>query len=101
MATGQAPLPIQTFVNPDGTPVANGYITVRLNVNAQVNVSGVFTQVQSNSIKMLLDSSGTIIGGGNVWETSLMSPKTEDLYYVVNVYTQAGQLIGTYKVTVS
>jgi len=81
------PLLVNTFQNPDGSPVANGYIKIRLNVDGSINDG----QLQSNYVNLPLDSSGVISGSPTFWPNSEISPS--GTYYVENVYKANGQLV--------
>ncbi len=83
----QIALVVHTFVNPDGTPVANGYIRIRLNQDGSVNN----TQIQSSFTQIPLDSNGTIVGSPVFWTNASISPS--GTYYVLQVYAASGQLI--------
>lgn len=69
-----------TFVNPDNTPIANGYLTVSMYSTSQ---DGTGVQLQDNKVKVLLNSSGQIIS--NLFPT--------DTVYLVSAYTAKGQLV--------
>jgi hypothetical protein len=89
-------LPVTTFQNPDGTPVANGYILIRLNNNGK---SSDGKEVQYNFVKNQLDSNGTLTGSPLFWKNSDILPLGS--YYIVMVYSAVGQLIsGPLKITV-
>lgn len=86
---------VTNFQNPNGSPVANGYLIFRLNTEGSVN----FTQISSQAIRIPLDSSGNIIGSPTFWPNNDLLPS--GTYYVQSVYTANGQLIsGPSKVTV-
>ena len=68
------------FVTPDGLPVANGYLIVRPYSGGNL---GGNMQLQSNGVRVPLDSTGTIINNEFVIDT----------FYTVSVYTFHGQLI--------
>ena len=81
----QQPLPINTFQLPNGAPVANGSITVRLNTDGMVSGDSINTKFAP----IALDSNGVIAGSPVFWPNSEISPI--GTYYIVIVYTAAGQ----------
>ena len=81
-------LPITNFQNADGTPVANGTLQIRLNINGSVSD----TQIQSNSTTVALDASGNVVGAPTFWPNAAISPA--GTYYVLSVYSIQGQLVG-------
>jgi hypothetical protein len=88
-------LPITNFQTSDGSPVANGYILIRLNVDGMASGD----QIQSNFIKITLDSNGNLIGSPLFWTNASIIPPGS--YYIVQVYKLNGQLVGgPLKVTV-
>jgi hypothetical protein len=91
----RAALTVNTFVNPDGTTVANGTVQMRLNVDGSV----IDTQIQSTFTDFLLDAFGQLIGSPTFWPNSQISPS--GTYYVQKVYNSNGQLVaGPNKITV-
>jgi len=85
---GSSSLVQKQFVNPDGSPVANGVLLIRLNQDGSTND----TQIQSNFIRIPLDSNGYVIGSPNLPVNSVISPP--GTYYIGKVYSATGQLIG-------
>jgi len=79
--------PITTFQNPDGSPVANGAMNVRLSSDGTSNAQ----QIQHNFTSVPLDSNGVVTGSPAVWADSVVLP--DGRYYVINVYSQKGQLV--------
>jgi hypothetical protein len=88
MPISRTSLPLTNFQNADGTPVANGTLQIRLNVNGSVND----TQVQSNSYTVRLDASGDVLDSPTFWPNADILPA--GTYYVLSVYSQQGQLVG-------
>jgi hypothetical protein len=87
--------PLTTYQYPDGNPVANGTLDVRLSQDGMAND----TQVQRNFSRVALDSSGVITGSPTFWHNSDISPS--GTYYVFNVYNKQGQLVaGPNKITI-
>ena len=82
-------LPVNTFQNPDGTPVANGYLLIRLNQDGSVND----TQIQSNFTQISLDSSGSIVGSPTFWQNANINPP--GTYYILSVFSATGQLVSS------
>ena len=97
---GQFSLPIQTYLHPDNTPVANGYLRVRLNKSGSLAIGGpvVYHQVENNFVTVPLDSNGVISGSPLFWANSLMTPS--DTYYIIEVYTRQGQYVALYTTTI-
>ena len=84
----RASLPLTTFQNADGTPVANGTLQIRLNINGSVND----TQIQSNSTTVVLNVNGEVLFDPTFWPNAAISPA--GTYYVLSVYSIQGQLVG-------
>ena len=88
-------LTVNTFQNPDGSPVAKGTIRIRLNIDGSVNDE----QISSSFTNISLDSNGIIVGSPTFWPNSDISPS--GTYYILLVYSASGQEIsGPNKVTV-
>lgn len=83
----QTALTVNTFVNPDGSPVANGYIRIRLSQDGSVSSH----QIQSNYTEIALDSNGTITGSPLFWPNADISPS--GTYYILLVYAATGQIV--------
>ena len=81
----QTALTVNTFVNPDGSPVANGYIRIRLSQDGSVNN----IQIQATYTEISLNSSGVIVGSPLFWPNSEISPSKT--YYIIIVYSATGQ----------
>ena len=82
----QVSFPLTNFQFADGNPVANGYLKVRLNIDGAANN----TQLNTQFLKVSLDSSGNIIGSPVFWQNSSISPST---YYIYSVYSAQGQRV--------
>jgi hypothetical protein len=90
----QQAFPITNFQYPDGAPVANGYVDIRLSVDGSVNSS----QVERIFTRSTLNSSGNLVGPV-FWPNSSILPSGS--YYIINVYNSQGQLVaGPNKVTI-
>lgn len=88
-------LTVTNFQNADGSPVANGYLRIRLSQPGSAS-SG---QIQTNFTKINLDSNGNIIGSPTFWPNSSILPAGS--YYILEVFNASGQLIsGPSKLTV-
>jgi hypothetical protein len=88
-------LTVTNFQNPDGSPVALGYLLFKLITEGSVSD----TQISSQITKIPLDINGTITGSPTFWPNSSIAPA--GTYYVRSVYTAQGQLVsGPSKVTV-
>jgi hypothetical protein len=91
----RSPLPITNFQTPDGNPVVNGYVLIRLSDDGMASGD----QIQSNFTKLLLDSSGNLIGTPLFWPNASITPAGS--YYIIQVYEANGQLVsGPNKITV-
>ena len=97
-------LPITNFQNPDGSPVAKGYLRIRISQNASISflIPGPITehnQIQSNFTKVSLDSSGNVTGSPTFWANADLSPS--GTYYILEVFSSTGQLLsGPSKLTI-
>lgn len=88
-------LTVTNFQNADGSPVANGYIRIRL---SQPGSSG-GQQIQTNFTQISLDSNGNITGAPTFWPNASILPAGS--YYILEVFNFHGQLIsGPSKITV-
>jgi hypothetical protein len=76
---------LNSYQNPDGTPVANGYLLVSLN---QAASSGL-VQLSVAKVKVLLNASGAVIGSPTFAASSTLEPTTA--YYILEVYAADGQ----------
>ena len=91
--------PLTTYFKPDGTPLANGYILVKLVFDCECPCAN-YQITGSNWVKVNLDSNGVIIGTHQVRPNPQLKP--DGSYYIVNAYTQEGQLVlGPKKVVIS
>jgi hypothetical protein len=91
----QTALVVDNFIYPDGTPVALGYMLIRLSQDGSVNN----TQVSSQTVKVLLDSLGTVVGSPVFWPNASITPT--GTYYIQSIYSAEGQLTsGPNKITV-
>lgn len=79
--------PLQQFVYPDNSPVANGTIVVRLSQDGSAND----TQVSTQNIVIPLNSSGVITGTPNFWQNISIAPT--GTYYILYVYNSIGTLV--------
>lgn len=83
----QQAFPITNYQLPDGSPVANGYLLIRLNIDGNVSDSS----IDSNFIRVPLDSDGNISGSPVFWPNDEISPS--GTYYVLKVYQANGKLV--------
>lgn len=81
------PLPITNYQYPDGTPVANGKLTINLNTGGLVSGN----HIQFNKTTVLLDSSGNITGSPLFWPNADIYPT--GTYYIVTVYDSTGNQV--------
>lgn len=93
----QAPLPINTFYNAEGEPLAFGQLLLGLNKDVLTPNGQICSQIL---MSVPLDANGSIPPDMTYWENASVSPN--DSYYVLRAYTAAGQLaLGPIKVFVS
>lgn len=91
----QQPFPLTNFQNIDGSPVANGSVSIQLNMNGAANN----TQLNIKPVTVTLDSSGNITGSPVFWPTASISPP--NTYYIYIVYNKQGQRVaGPNKITI-
>lgn len=82
----QTALTVNTFQLPNGKPVANGYIRMRLNQAGTVG-----DQLDASFVTLNLDSNGEIEGSPVFWPNAEISPA--NTYYIQLVYSTNGQLV--------
>jgi hypothetical protein len=87
------------FQDPSGNPIANGSLTVRLNMDAMGPGS---IQVSADRlITMPLDQNGNLSGLQYLWANSLLStPYGVLTSYIMTVYSALGQQIWQQQITV-
>jgi hypothetical protein len=87
------------FQDAAGNVLANGYLKMKLNMDAVVTGTG--PQIAASSeLTITLDSSGNIAAAQQVWPTDQLTPT--NALYVVSAYTAKGQLVwGPQYVTVT
>lgn len=88
------PFPITNYQTPDGNPISNGYVLIRLNEDGSVNDS----LLCSNFTKVILDSNGNFTGSPVFYANSDISPI--NTYYITAVYKSNGELVAKFLVTV-
>lgn len=82
-------LPALQFFDSEGNPVALGSVELALSVDCQTTSN---TQIGSSvSVKIPLDSTGTITGSYLIWQNASLTPSGS--YYILSVYTSSGQLV--------
>ena len=91
-APTRASLPQTQFTDSEGNPIANGYLIIRINTDAQVPVL-LLQLVAGRTVQIPLDNNGNITGSGTtfLYPNSELSP--DDTVYIVSVYTANGQLV--------
>src|ERR1039457_6648626 len=75
------------FQDCQGNVLANGYLTLRLSSDEEVNDSIICSGVD---IRIQLDVNGNVVSGQSVWGNDQMIPVNS--YYRVTGYTAAGQV---------
>ncbi|GEM_PF-4960284 len=91
----QASLTVNTFITPDGSPVSNGFILIRLSQDGSASGEQITTQF----VSIPLDVNGTIIGSPVFWVNAYISPS--GTYYIQSVYSATGQCVsGPNRITV-
>jgi hypothetical protein len=75
------------FQDVQGNPLANGYLTMKLSADEEVNDSLICSGVE---IYIQLDANGNCVAGQYVWGNDVMSPVNS--FYKVTGYTVQGQI---------
>lgn len=83
----QVTFPLTNFQTPDGNPVSFGTVWVRLSTNG--NASG--NQLWNTVVQLTLDTSGNFLGSTLFWTNGSILPA--GTYYIVQVFSQTGQLV--------
>lgn len=88
----RASLPQTQFTDSEGQPIANGFLSIRINEDAQVPVLNL-QLAAGRAVQLPLDNNGEITGSGTtfLYPNSELSP--DDSVYIVSVYTADGQLV--------
>ena len=76
------------FQDAEGNLLANGYLTMVLSADSEVNDSMICSGLQLN---ISLDGTGNVIGGQNVWGNDQLLPVNS--YYIVTAYSANGQTV--------
>ena len=97
MSCFTVPFPIQTFVDFEGNPLANGYLLIRLMADCQCPCLSY--QTTSNYARISLNGSGVISGTPQFRPNNQLLPLGS--YYILEAYSAIGQLCyGPVKITV-
>src|SRR5271165_1694261 len=80
-------LPITTYLDADGGPLANGSLLLRLSQDGSAND----TQLCAMPITIPLDSGGTITGSPMFWPNAEITPLGTT--YIISAYSAKGQLV--------
>lgn len=80
-------LPITSFLDGSGMPLANGYLSIRLNIDGAASSS----QLCATLCKLALDANGQVTGTPTFWPNGEILPA--GTYYILRVYGQDGQLV--------
>jgi hypothetical protein len=88
----RASLPQTQFTDSEGQPIANGFLSIRINEDAQVPVL-LLQLVAGRAVQIPLDEDGNITGSGVtfLYPNSELSP--DDTVYLLSVYSALGQLV--------
>lgn len=88
----RASLPQTQFTDSEGNPIANGFLSIRINEDAQVPVL-LLQLVAGRAVQISLDEDGNITGSGVtfLYPNSELSP--DDTVYLVSAFTADGQLV--------
>jgi hypothetical protein len=79
------------FQDLSGNPLANGYLTFRLNTDAAILGNSSNVQVSAGVItRVTLDSNGNVSGVVPVWPNDILTPS--NTVYIVKAYSAAGEL---------
>lgn len=88
--------PLTTFNDLEGNVLSNGYIYLKLSKDT---LSPVGQICGNNSVKILLDSNGVLVGNPQFWKNSDLQPN--DSSYILTIFTSTGQQVGkVQKVTI-
>jgi hypothetical protein len=98
MPTSQVDFPIQTYLLPNGQPVAKGYLQIHLNYDCLSPSGQIGARVRSN---VDLNDSGQIPDpGSNFWPNSSLNPSTS--VYILETYNSDGlRVLGPLPITVA
>jgi hypothetical protein len=83
----QVSLPITTFVEPNGQPLANGTLLIRLSQDGNANS----TNLCANICSIALDAQGNVTGNPLVWPNADITPS--GTYYILAAYSAQGELV--------
>jgi hypothetical protein len=86
----QAPLPILTFNYTNGQPLSFGSLEMYINTDGQASQLQICAGVK---VTVPLDVNGVVVGSPVFWPNADISPPNS--MYVINVYSQEGQLVST------
>ena len=87
-----APFPYTTFHAANDAPIANGLLSIRLNVDGNVDTgSGTLQLCSGIEVKIPLNQFGIVNGNLNVWPNADITPS--GTYYVYSVYSAKGDLV--------
>ena|ERR1700735_1087758 len=91
-APTRASLPQTKFTDSEGNPISNGFLSIRINEDAQVPVL-LLQLVAGRAVQIPLDEDGNITGSGVtfLYPNSELAP--DDTVYLVSAFTANGQLV--------
>jgi hypothetical protein len=76
------------FQAPDGTPLANGYLIIRLSTDAMSPQGQLSAGI---SVTVPLGSDGNVSGFAALWATDLLDAGGNAIFYAVSAYSSGGQ----------
>jgi hypothetical protein len=92
----QASFPIQTFLNADGSEVANGWLLIHLSNDATTGSGQIAARVKN---EVTLGDIGEILDNPQFWENNSLTPN--NTVYFLEVYNSSGlRVCGPIPVTV-
>ena len=82
-----------------GNPLANGYLTFRLNTDAMVANSPNVQVTAGRVVNVTLGPDGNVYGAFPIWGNDAMTPS--NTVYIVKAYSAAGELVWNNQMTIT
>ncbi len=82
-----------------GNPLANGYLTFRLNTDAMVANSPNIQVTAGRVVNVTLGPDGNVYGAFPIWGNDVMTPS--NTVYIVKAYSAAGELVWNNQMTIT